>query len=100
MSETTAPSGRQLWGVSIRWLLVAGVALVLTATITTFGLRLIDPEPTVPTPTISPSPVVVLETPSPPDPFIVFPTDGAGSSIGSLSAAGLDVVPSWWTGGR
>lgn len=63
MSETKPPRALP-WGLTTRWLLVAGAALVVAAVITTFALRLLNPEPQVPTPTIEPSPVDVQPLPT------------------------------------
>ena len=66
-------SGPSFWGVGARWLMVAGVALVLAAVSSAVGLRLLSSAPTVPSTTISPSPV-----PSGPtfvDPITIVVTD-------------------------
>ena len=65
----TTPPGTRFWGLTRTWLLIAGAAFVLTAVITTFGLRLLNPEPTVQVSTIEPS---SLLTPLPQTPTDVF----------------------------
>lgn len=99
MSEPT-PSGFQRWGLSIPWLLLAGAVLVMTAVITTIALRLLEPQPSIPTPTISPSPAVVIGEPSTQRPFIIIPTDGVASATDSPTAVGPDAVPARWISHR